>query len=488
LSTAQWQLDARAAFRSAAITRRAGYSAILFLLCLAFFQAHASKTLLDPDTYWHIIVGRNIWRTGKFPYFDHFSYTLAGAPWIAKEWLSQLAFYGAYSLGGWFAVALLTNVIASASYVVLFYWLQGRVKPIVALTMTLVGVSLAQGSMLARPQIFYYLLLSLLVCGLVSAVEKKKTPWWLIPMTALWANMHPSFPIALVLAGLFAIEAVMTAPREARLRTLFNWAVAILGAAAVTGATPYGYEPFLVAFKIAGGKAPHYINEWQPARVNLPGVYGAAFLIGSLAIVLASRVSRARLLPLLACGGLMMRHVRFFSLFGIVGSAALAGPVAERFPRFAADPEHSPGAAERKWTSAALAMTSLVAIGVLAFWSHPNPAANITPSTALEAAEKYGVSGPVFNDYQFGGYLIFRGIKTFIDGRAELYIDNLFPILHAGEQGSDRKAFLSLLRKYNVTWALVADKSRGADKLERSGQWNKIYKDDVADVFVRTMP
>ena len=33
------------------------------------------------------------------------------------------------------------------------------------------------------------------------------------------------------------------------------------------------------------------------------------------------------------------------------------------------------------------------------------------------------MTGPVLNDYGFGGYLIFEGIPPFIDGRAELYGD-----------------------------------------------------------------
>jgi hypothetical protein len=46
---------------------------------------------------------------------------------------------------------------------------------------------------------------------------------------------------------------------------------------------------------------------------------------------------------------------------------------------------------------------------------------HVTPSSALAAATRLGLEGPVFNSEVFGGYLTFRGIPTFIDGRAELY-------------------------------------------------------------------
>ena len=68
-----------------------------------------SKGLLaDPDSHWHITVGNWILAHGAVPTVDSFSFTFAGQPWIAKEWLSQLFLFGAYSLAGWRGVASLT--------------------------------------------------------------------------------------------------------------------------------------------------------------------------------------------------------------------------------------------------------------------------------------------------------------------------------------------------------------------------------------------
>ena len=57
-----------------------------------------NKLLNDPDTYWHIVVGQWILAHG-FPHADPFSFTFAGKPWIAKEWLSQLLYFGAFHGG-----------------------------------------------------------------------------------------------------------------------------------------------------------------------------------------------------------------------------------------------------------------------------------------------------------------------------------------------------------------------------------------------------
>src|SRR5579862_2999833 len=62
-------------------------SASLFLLTFSFCLLNGRIILGDQDTYWHIVTGEWIWSHQAFPHFDEYSHTMAGAPWIAKEWL-----------------------------------------------------------------------------------------------------------------------------------------------------------------------------------------------------------------------------------------------------------------------------------------------------------------------------------------------------------------------------------------------------------------
>ena len=460
------------------------YAAAVFLIVLDLLMWNSSRMLTDSDTYWHIVVGQHLLRTHSFPIVDEYSYTRAGAPWIAKEWLSQVLFSIAYSWAGWFGVTFLTAAISASAACLLFAWLCRRLEPIVAVTITTVTFSLGLVNLLARPLIFFYLLLTVCACGLVDAVEKKKAPWWLVPLVALWANLHASFPIALVLAALFGLEAVASAAPDERLRTAVKWGLVLLAALAATGATPYGYEPLLVSLKIVGAKEIDVLEEWKPIAFDLPGAYGAAFIAGSLAILAFARAGWARALPPVVCAALMVRHVRFFPLFAIVSAAAVATPIARLFPRFARQPP-APAAATRKAAAAVLGAACIATILVLSFMPKSVPLAAWTPSAALEAARKFPVSGPVFNDYPFGGYLIFKGVKTYWDGRAELYFDGLFQRTRDAELGKNDAAFLSLLDEYHVTWALVVNGYQGAEKLRRSKSWREIYHDEDSIVFVR---
>src|SRR5271170_8151529 len=47
--------------------------------------------LTDSDTGWHIRTGEWIWKNGRIPKTDIFSFTKAGQPWFAWEWLSDVS-------------------------------------------------------------------------------------------------------------------------------------------------------------------------------------------------------------------------------------------------------------------------------------------------------------------------------------------------------------------------------------------------------------
>ena len=107
-----------------------------------------------------------------------------------------------------------------------------------------------------------------------------------------------------------------------------------------------------------------------------------------------------------------------------------------------------------------------------------------SPIAAVEAARAAGVSGPVFNSYQFGGYLIFAGIPPFIDGRGELYGDEFVKRYFKAEALYGLTDLTDLLSQYKSGWALLAPDSAANLKLSMLPDWSKVYADDVAVVYV----
>ena len=96
-----------------------------------------------------------------------------------------------------------------------------------------------------------------------------------------------------------------------------------------------------------------------------------------------------------------------------------------------------------------------------------------------------GVTGNVFNSYNFGGYLIFEGVPTFIDGRSDqLFLGGFFSKLESAMKAEDGSAFFDLLKRYDVTWALVEPDGDAARHFAHAANWRRIYADPIALVYV----
>src|SRR4029077_11963074 len=114
------------------------------------------------------------------------------------------------------------------------------------------------------------------------------------------------------------------------------------------------------------------------------------------------------------------------------------------------------------------------------------PKPGITPAAAVDYMIANSLAEQrLYNQYDFGGYLMFRGIKTFIDGRTDQlflqgFTDHLFGLLE-----HHPRQFTRILSEYGVTLALVVPGSMESQELAASSEWDKIYSDKVAELFRR---
>src|SRR5262249_32600189 len=134
---------------------------------------------------------------------------------------------------------------------------------------------------------------------------------------------------------------------------------------------------------------------------------------------------------------------------------------------------------------ATLVVSTLLATAYVTLRRVDAPPEYLSPAAALDYAMKANVSGPVLNDYDFGGYLIFRGIPTFIDGRT-LPFGKQFALdyFDATAVGAGDK-LERLADAYKVSWTLLRPRSAAALHFDHSPSWQRFYADDVAVVHVR---
>jgi hypothetical protein len=187
---------------------------ILFaLLVYANVIGLPHHTLEDPDTYWHIVLGRWIIDHAAVPHRDLFSFSMPGAPFVPFEWLAEVAIAAIYDYFGWAGLAAAAAFSAAATLALLLRLLLRSLAPIHALLATALAWHLISGHILARPHIFALPILVLWTATLVKARDEDRSPpLWLVPLMVLWANLHGSFIFGLALAALFAIEALIAAP------------------------------------------------------------------------------------------------------------------------------------------------------------------------------------------------------------------------------------------------------------------------------------
>ena len=449
----------------------------LFAGLAGFALAGFSPGLLnDGDTYWHIRAGEWMLAHHTVLRADVFSYTFSGAPWHTQEWLAEIVMALTWLLRGWAGIHLVFAACAGLTAAVVGFYVRKRVDLIPALLTVVLGLCCTTPSLLARPHMLALPLLALWTAGLVGAREQNKAPsFWLIAAMPLWANLHGSFAFGLALAGALAVEALVEA--QDRKKAAWDWGLFLLTATVSAMATPFGFHTLLFPFQLSGMQSLAHIGEWQPSDLThlspfLLALLTAAFVLGSRRI----RVAPVRLLLLLGLAGLAVAHARHQMLLGVTAPILLSDALAKRWP--AKDQSHP----ALLGTLAALALAILIAVRLMIpVMRGDDP---VSPVAALAHVPQPIRVMPVLNDYGFGGYLIWNGVKVFLDSRADLYGDS-FLQNYVRIITPDRNALAASLNRYQARWTIFSQSSPAAKLMDTMPGWRRFYSDKVASVHVR---
>jgi hypothetical protein len=455
-----------------------GFGAALYGLLLIAGE----RLLNDPDTYWHIAAGRWIWAHATVPAADPFSHTLPGAPWLAHEWLSELILAGAYGALGWAGVVMLAAFAAAASLASLMRALERAVRPGVALAATGMAFFLMAAHLTARPHVLALPVLVAWSAALILARDESRMPsLWLLPLMTLWANLHGGFVIGLGLATVLAVEAVLRAPSgAARRAAVGGWGCFIVGAALASLVTPQGVAGLWFPFKLMSlGFALSFVSEWHAPLLGFSEplmLWLAALLVFALGIGL--EVPLFRVLMVVCLVAMALSHTRNAELLAMLAPLLLAEPVG----RLMRPLQPLTSRQGRGIAGFGLFMMAITAAASLRGYAHESPA--IAPAPALAAVRQAGLTGPVFNDYDFGGYLIFVGVAPFVDGRIDLYGDD-FMRAYSAALTAEGDALPRLLDHYRVAWTLLKPDEPAVAALDREPGWERVYADASAVVHRR---
>ncbi|RWN29258.1 hypothetical protein [Mesorhizobium sp.] len=461
----------------------------------AALLALAASLLQDPDSWWHIKVGQDILASRAFPTIDTYSYTFAGHPWIAKEWLGQVLLALAYDAADWSGVALLTIAMVVLTVFLMSWHLGVWLKPTLAAGLTIVLALLIDPVYIARPHIFTLPIIVVWTAYLFDAARNEQAPpLWLLPLLCLWANLHATFTFGFVIAAFAGLDLLMRI-RLSNPALLAKWVAFGLLCPLVSLLNPYGVKAILATFTVAhGNEAVPYIMEWRPFNASEHGFQEMALLTVFFGLLVSRlQIGWAKALFLVFTLHIYLTHIRFIYLFFLLVPIVLAVEVAQQYPALSARKwaeEKRDGLEQffvRRFRQVWGGIAVLLVLASAAFIAtYPvAPSQKTSAKNALAFAQTRNLSANLLNSYDFGGTLIFHGIKTFIDGRTDQLFLNGFA--KADEQmgrSGGKPVLQAQLDKYAIDWALLtADDSR-IPFFDELG-WKRAYTDDYAVIYMR---
>jgi hypothetical protein len=458
------------------------YEAVPIVLALAVFAlaAFAPAVLGDGDTWTHVATGDWILDHRAIPSVDLFTFSFAGAPWIAHEWLADVLFALARRLAGWSGVTWLTGVAAAVATYVFARRVARDLTGPALVVMAALALGLILPSLLARPHMLALALFAIWCDQMLTARERDRAPP--IALAALmipWANLHGGFLFGLALIAPFALEALIATPAERRLQTLRDWALFALASVAAALITPFGVEGLLFPIRLLKSSELAGVSEWRPENFAHPGPMEFALLgLIGLAVTKPFRLAPIRALLLVGLIHMSLQHARHEMLLAILAPMLLAKPIAEGLGLAAGAPK-----APRAWWLGALAVAVAVTGARLALPTPRGDSAS-APQSALAAVPADLRAQPVLNAYAFGGYLLFSGLRPFIDGRADMFGDG-FMALYGRLQDGDPEALAETLKRYQIAWTIFSPSQKIVAELDHEPGWRRLYADRLAVVHVR---
>lgn len=444
------------------------------LLALAVFALvlWPLNLLNDGDTWWHLSAGDWILAHRAVPHVDPFSYTFAGQPWVAHEWLSEVLVSLGFAAAGWPGVMLLT-----AAAFGLATWLlareAGRSLSGLPLALTLLaGLALFAPHLLARPHILVLPVMVVWFAGLLAARRAHRRPaWGLLAAMVLWANMHGSFLAGIAVIAPFALEAVL----EDR-RALGGWLLFAAASVAAALCTPFGLDGLLQPIRLLAMHNVQGIGEWSPLRFDaVQPLHVVVLAFAVFWLLRRPRLGWIRWLLLLGLLALSIRTERHEMPLGLLGILLLAEPIAAALGRTGRMP-----AGGTAWVLLPVAL--LAALRLLL--PIAAPVTGRDPAAAIAAVPPALRTQHVLNAYEFGGYLIRAGIAPYIDSRAELYGDaflDRYNTLLAGRPAD----VAAVLADNDVGWTMLTPGTPLAAAMAAMPGWHRLYADAVAVIDVR---
>jgi hypothetical protein len=463
-----------------------------------------STEIADTDFWWHLRTGQSIVERHSLPVPDPFAYTTSVAAAypgelqvrhfnLTHEWLSQVLMYALYAAAG-FPGIILARACLLAAICALAGFLAARLSAnfYAGIAAACAAASVFVAFAADRPGLVSFLG----VAVFVTLLELRRGWWMLPPLLLLWSNCHGGFLLGWVVLLAYCAETLPLLSRATPVRDTRRLWLVTACAIAASGINPNGFG--VLSTILAYRRSPMTANliEWQaPSLWGPPFGFDILLYAAALVLVLSwRRVRVAHWILFAAFAGASLTSFRNIPLIGFLAPFLIAA----YFPIRLAVPG---GLA---WAPPILAMAGVAAGFAQGRFLQLRVAEWTIPAGAADYLLEHHVTGPIFNTYEQGGYLIWRlGPRTpvFIDGRSlseavfRDYNQILFNAGYAADQVAGPRE--ELLNRYGIQAVVMNTMDYVSGALYPLAlalanpigtEWALVYDDSQAVVFLRRPP
>lgn len=477
------------------------YVIILLLLIMAL------RTPLDTDMWWHLRAGEETWLNRQVYSVDTFSFTRSGQIWLNHSWLSQVMMFVLFQTGGYLALSVWVAVTAATSMALVYFQMEGH-SLLRGAILILAGAA-ASVVWSPRPQI-----MSLVLFGLVSYLlylykwKKKNHLIWLVPIFLIWGNLHGGYVLGVILLGVMIggelLNKIIPGKTEfhmdwPEIRKLVFWASSGMLAVLIN---PFGIGMWKIPFNTVGVKAlQDFISEW--ASPDFHQLFQQPMLWMLFLIFIAIGISKKTidgtdLLSLIVFSWFAFTARRNFGPFAMVSAPVISRHLHDIFENWKSEGKNKNKLSAtagnisdntRNWINLAI----IVLLVVAASWKAVDvnktsfvreKESEIFPSQAVDILLNENNPGKIFNEYNWGGYLIWhlRDFQVFVDGRTDLYGDEILDDYLAVVKV--QKGWNQILDINKIDILLIKSGSN-LEIFAKNKGWHTIYKDSIAVVLGR---
>ena len=482
---------------------------IMAIILITIFGICLAPKTLQNDTFYTIKIGEHIVQNKGIDMKDPFSWH-QNLDYTYPHWLYDVMIYTIYSIGGMAGIYISTCVFSAILGIVL-YKVNSKLtsNKVLSFVITILAMYLLRDYIAARAQLVTFILFALQLYAMekLANTSKKRYGIGLILISILIANLHiAAWPFTFVLYLPYIAEYIFAIVEERiakkygkevkegtkitiKKREGTKYLIIVMIICAFTGLlTPLGTTPYTYLIKTMQGNTTQNINEHLPMTlINCAGILSALIIFVS---ILTFTDVKIRLTDLFMLGGLvflMLYSKRQSTMFVIMCSVILNRLLYSELKKDEEDIDDQLINISTKLFGS-IVITGLVLILSIYFINPTLKTQYINEKSypvemsdfILQYFEENNIdikSVRLYNEYNYGSYLLYRGIPVFIDSRCDLY---------APEYNGGRDIFMDFMKSSNldVWFENIFDKYKiNYVILYKNSKMNMIIQDSNLDGY-----